>query len=148
MCRRNNSNWHCYMTTNSVLLSQWSLSLSVVKRRRLFLTERRNVNKPNKVIQQKQWPRHLGVILDSAIVILLKKKKKKKKILVDSLLAITIINKAQRQQNVALLWNHFSNSKYNKKKKHVYYLWGKLSQCETFTKRKHRQKIYYLSNDN
>ena len=49
-------------------------SLSVVKRRRLFSTEKRNVNKQNKVIQQKQWPRHLGVILDSAIVILFLKK--------------------------------------------------------------------------
>ena len=39
-----------------------------------------------------------------------------KKILVDSLLAITIINKTQRQQNVVLLWNHVSNSKYNHKK--------------------------------
>ena len=41
-----------------------------MKRRRMFSTERKNANEQNKVIQQRQWPRHLGVILDSAIVIL------------------------------------------------------------------------------
>ena len=51
-------------------LTARELSLSVVKRRRLFSTERKNVKEQNKVIQQRQWPRHLGVILNSAIVIL------------------------------------------------------------------------------
>jgi hypothetical protein len=54
----------------SLYLKYQILSLSVVKRRRLFSTERKNVNKSNKGIQQRQWPRHLGVILDSATVIL------------------------------------------------------------------------------
>ena len=57
-------------THTLILFSQRSLLLFIVKRRRLFSTERRNVNKQNKVIHQKQQPRHLGVILDSATVIL------------------------------------------------------------------------------
>jgi hypothetical protein len=54
----------------SLYLKNQILSLSVVERRRVFSTERKNVNKPNKGIQKRQWPRHLGVILDSATVIL------------------------------------------------------------------------------
>lgn len=64
-----------------------------------------------------------------------------KKILVDSLLAITIINKTQRQQNVVLLWNHVSNSKYNHKKIRILAIGEKLQLVLFINKTKHGEWI-------